>query len=92
MVFFPNSYTKAGIPFCVKRFETFERSLTSVCCLNSVFFLNDYWWNEDRHWTRRPGLSKWLIYLTLAASVVLRIFHNPTQPLRALAACINWNP
>jgi predicted transposase YbfD/YdcC len=59
---------------------------------NSVFFLKDRWWDEDRHWTRRPGLSEWLAYLTTAATMVLRIFCSPSQPLRAHADYINWSP
>jgi len=46
---------------------------------NSVFFLKDRWWDEDRHWTRRPGLSEWLAYLTTAATMVLRIFRSPAD-------------
>lgn len=59
---------------------------------NSVFFLKDRWWDEDRHWTRRPGLSEWLAHLTTAATVVLRIFCSPLEPLRAHADYISWNP
>jgi len=59
---------------------------------NSVFFLKDRWWDEDRHWTRRPGLSQWLAYLTTAATMVLRAFRSSAQPLRAHADYINWQP
>lgn len=59
---------------------------------NSVFFLKDRWWDEDRHWTRRPGLSEWLAQLTTAATVVLRRFNNTGEPLRAQADYIQWNP
>jgi predicted transposase YbfD/YdcC len=59
---------------------------------NSVFFLKDCWWDEDRHWTRRPGLSEWLAYLTTAATMVLRIFRASSEPLRACADYINWDP
>lgn len=60
---------------------------------NSVFFLKDRWWDEDRHWTRRPGLSEWLAHLTTAATCVLRIFRSdPDLPLRAEADHINWIP
>jgi predicted transposase YbfD/YdcC len=59
---------------------------------NSVFFLKDRWWDEDRHWTRRPGLSEWLAQLTTAATVVLRHFRTTDEPLRALADYIQWNP
>ena len=59
---------------------------------NCVFFLKDRWWDEDRHWTRRPGLSQWLAKLTTAAANVLRIFRNAPIPLRAMADYIQWNP
>lgn len=59
---------------------------------NSVFFLKDRWWDEDRHWTRRPGLSEWLAKLTTAATMVLRLFRTDDQPLRAHADAIQWNP
>lgn len=60
---------------------------------NSVFFLKDRWWDEDRHWTRRPGLSEWLAHLTTAATCVLRCFRSdPKLPLRAQADYIAWCP
>ena len=57
---------------------------------NSVFFLKDRWWDEDRHWTRRPGLSQWLAYLTTAATIheariTLRLIPAP-QPLHLAVA------
>lgn len=60
---------------------------------NSVFFLKDRWWDEDRHWTRRPGLSEWLAQLTTAATCALRLFRSdPKLPLRAQADYIAWCP
>ena len=59
---------------------------------NSVFFLKDRWWDEDRHWTKRPGLSEWLVQLTTLATMVLRLFRTDDQPLRAHADYIAWNP
>lgn len=59
---------------------------------NSVFFIKDRWWDEDRHWTRRPGLSEWLAQLTTAATMVLRIFRRTTIPLRAQAEQVQWFP
>jgi hypothetical protein len=59
---------------------------------NCVFFVKDRWWDEDRHWTKRPGLSEWLAQLTTAATMVLRIFRTTNDPLRALADYICWNP
>ena len=59
---------------------------------NSVFFLKDRWWDEDRHWTKRPGLSEWLARLTTLATMVLRLFRTDNQPLRAHADYIAWTP
>lgn len=59
---------------------------------NSQFFVKDRWWDEDRHWTRRPGVSRWLATLTSAALTVLRAFASPDQPLRASADAIAWDP
>lgn len=59
---------------------------------NCVFFLKDRWWDEDRHWTRRPGLSEWLARLTTAATCVLRLFRQGSTPLRAFADLLQWQP
>jgi predicted transposase YbfD/YdcC len=59
---------------------------------NCVFFLKDRWWDEDRHWTRRPGVSEWLARLTTAAANVLRLFRRERIPLRGFADSIAWNP
>ena len=59
---------------------------------NCIFFLKDRWWDEDRHWTRRPGLSQWLANLTTAATNVLRIFRSEQTALRALADYVQWRP
>jgi predicted transposase YbfD/YdcC len=59
---------------------------------NSQFFVKDRWWDEDRHWTRRPGVSRWLATLTSCALSVLRAFASPAVPLRATADDIAWDP
>ena len=59
---------------------------------NRQFFIKDRWWDEDRHWTRRPGLSQWLAQLTSAALTVLRAFVRPSQSLRAGADAVQWSP
>jgi hypothetical protein len=59
---------------------------------NCAFFVKDRWWDEDRHWTRRPGLSRWLAQLTTAATCALRIFRREKIPLRAQAEAIQWSP
>jgi hypothetical protein len=59
---------------------------------NSLFFIKDRWWDEDRHWTRRPGVAEWLAQLTTAAITVLRLLGAPELPLRARADQIAWKP
>ena len=59
---------------------------------NSLFFVKDRWWDEDRHWTRRPGVAEWLTQLTSAATAVLRALGPPGLPLRGRADLIAWNP
>ena len=59
---------------------------------NSLFFIKDRWWDEDRHWTRRPGVAEWLTQLTTAAITVLRLLGTPKLPLRARADQIAWKP
>lgn len=59
---------------------------------NSCFFLKDRWWDEDRHPTRRPGLSEVFAQLNSCATTVLRASYPPDEPLRARADSIAWNP
>jgi len=79
----PDQVTAAGLLAAVRAHWQVE---------NSLFFGKDRWWDEDRHWTRRPGLSAWLAQLTSAAMTVLRACCPPQQPLRAHADAIAWNP
>ena len=59
---------------------------------NSLFYLKDRWWDEDRHWTRRPGVAEWLTQLTSAATVVLRHRGAARLPIRGRADQIAWKP
>jgi len=61
---------------------------------NSIFHIKDCWWFEDRHWTKRPGLSEWLANLTTTAIVVLRLLANSQaqRPIRARADDVQWRP
>ena len=59
---------------------------------NSLFFIKDRWWDEDRHWTRRPGVAEWLTQLTTAAIAALRLLGPAKTPIRARADYINWKP
>ena len=52
---------------------------------NCVFFIKDRWWDEDRHWTIRPGVSEWLAQLTTAAAFLLPVALVVERPY-ALAA------
>jgi hypothetical protein len=47
--------------YCARRIE------------NSLHFIKDRWWDEDRHWTSRPGLAERLASLRDAALNVLRL-------------------
>jgi hypothetical protein len=59
---------------------------------NSLFFVKDRWWDEDRHWTRRPGVAEWLTQLTTAATTVLRLLGSPKLPIRGRADLVAWKP
>ena len=59
---------------------------------NGLHFVKDRWWDEDRHYTKRPGLAEAFAALTNAALAVLRLIALPGQPLRAAAEQIQWCP
>ena len=59
---------------------------------NCLHFIKDRWWDEDRHYTKRPGLAEAFASLTNAALAVLRLIHSPGEPLRATAELIQWRP
>jgi hypothetical protein len=59
---------------------------------NCLHFVKDRWWDEDRHYTKRPGLAEVFAALTNAALSVLRLIHIAGQPLRATAERNQWRP
>jgi predicted transposase YbfD/YdcC len=59
---------------------------------NSLHFIKDRWWDEDRHWTSRPGLARVFASLTNAAVSVVRLLPGAEKILRAKAQNIQWNP
>lgn len=59
---------------------------------NCLHFIKDRWWDEDRHYTKRPGLAEVFASLTNAALSVLRLIHAVGQPLRATAEMTQWSP
>jgi predicted transposase YbfD/YdcC len=58
---------------------------------NSLHFLKDRWWDEDRHHTRRPGLSAVLAAMNNIALSVHRLRSPSGQPVRASADHLAWN-
>lgn len=60
---------------------------------NCLHFEKDRWWDEDRHWTTRPGLAERLASLVNIALTFLRLtLTDPKLPLRAYADRLSWNP
>jgi predicted transposase YbfD/YdcC len=61
---------------------------------NSLHYIRDRWWDEDRHWLKRPGLAERLATLLGAALSLLRTtpHFDPTMPIRAKADEIAANP
>jgi len=59
---------------------------------NCLHFVKDRWWDEDRHYTKRPGLAEVFASLTNAALSVLRLIRATGQHLRAAAEAIQWCP
>jgi hypothetical protein len=59
---------------------------------NCLHFVKDRWWDEDRHYTKRPGLAEAFAMLTNVALSVLRLIHETAQPLRAVAETIHLDP
>jgi len=54
--------------------------------------MQDRWWDEDHHWTSRPGWAAVFASLMNAAISVLRLFPGTEKILRARTQKIQWNP
>jgi predicted transposase YbfD/YdcC len=59
---------------------------------NCLHFRKDRWWDEDRHHTRRPGLSAMMAAINNAAISIHNILSDPEIPLRAAADYVQWSP
>lgn len=61
---------------------------------NSLHFVKDRWWDEDRHYSLRPGLAERLAGLLNAALTALRVAWPFAEklPLRARADELAWDP
>ena len=60
---------------------------------NNLHFVKDRWWDEDRHWLRRPGLAERYATLTSCAMSLLHLMTAATRhSLRSQADQFCWNP
>lgn len=60
--------------------------------VESMHFIKDRWWDEDRHHTRRPGLSALLAALNNAAISIHRLRSPRDAPIRASADYVKYSP
>ena len=53
---------------------------------NGLHFIKDRWWDEDRHYSKRPRVAEGFAVLLNAVVTVLRAAGDPEddRPLRAL--------
>jgi Transposase DDE domain len=61
---------------------------------NSLHFVKDRWWDEDRHYSIRPGLADTLAALVNMALTLLRLSERFAEelPLRGRADQLSWTP
>jgi len=59
---------------------------------NSLHFVKDRWWDEDRHYLSRPGLGAVFAALTNFALSILRILQPPGDSLIETAENIRYSP
>ena len=54
---------------------------------NNLHFIKDRWWDEDRHYSKRPRVAEGLVVLLNAVVTVLAVTAEPDddRPLRARA-------
>ena len=60
---------------------------------NSLHFVKDRWWDEDRHYSKRPGVALGFAVLLNAVVTVLRASGaaGDDRPLRARADALAWD-
>jgi predicted transposase YbfD/YdcC len=59
---------------------------------NSLHFVKDRWWDEDRHYLRRPGLGEVFATLTNFALSILRLLQSPDDSLIETAENLRYSP
>lgn len=60
---------------------------------NGLHYLKDRWWDEDRHYSKQPGVALGWAVLLNAVVTVLRATGDPEddRPLRARADALCWD-
>ena len=60
---------------------------------NGLHFVKDRWWDEDRHYSKQPGVALGFAVLLNAVVTVLRATGDPEDPLplRARADALGWD-
>jgi hypothetical protein len=60
---------------------------------NGLHYIKDRWWDEDRHYSKQPGVAMGLAVLLNAVVTVLRATADPGEhvPLRARADALGWD-
>lgn len=61
---------------------------------NSLHFILDRWWDQDRHYSKRPGLAQRRALLHNIALTLLRLSEQfpEDHPMRARADDLAWSP
>jgi hypothetical protein len=60
---------------------------------NGLHFIKDRWWDEDRHYSTRPGVALGFAALLNAVVTVWRATEEPGEeaPLRGRADALGWD-
>ena len=59
---------------------------------NSLHFVKDRWWDEDRHYLSRAGLGEVFATLTNFALSILRLLQHPGDSLIETAENLRYSP
>ena len=59
---------------------------------SSLHLVKDRWWDEDKHYLKRPGVGPVFAVLTNAALSVLRLVQLPGGPLTKTAENFHYSP
>jgi len=58
----------------------------------SLHLVKDRWWDEDKHYLRRPGVGPAFTVLMNAALSILRLVQQPGDPLTKTAENFHYSP